>query len=111
MQPRNFVPALASGAIVGAALGIVAIVLLNIAFGATLTVGSLIFAAAVGAVAGLVLGPLMTVLPRADGARDASAPGRWGRRRQDMGRADTPIEGAATRDRARRRSGSLATRR
>jgi hypothetical protein len=104
MQPRKFAPALASGAIVGAAIGIVAIVVLHILLGATLTVGSVIFAAAVGAVAGLVLGPLMTALPRADGARDAAAPGDWGARRRDMGRADAPVESAAARDRVRRRS-------
>jgi hypothetical protein len=46
----------------------------------------------------------MTALPRADGARDAAAPGDWGARRRDMGRADAPVEGAAARDRIRRRS-------
>jgi hypothetical protein len=109
MRPPRFGPALLTGFIVGTAIGILAIVVLHWVFNATLSVASVIFAGGVGGVAGLVLGPLMTALPRADGARDESAPGEWGRRRRDMGRADTPVEGAAARDRVRRRS--LITRR
>lgn len=99
MNAKRFSPALIGGAICGAVLGVVVLLFFHwVLLDATLSPPSAIFAAAVGAIAGLVLGPLLFALPEADGAEDDAI--------HDAGTAHATVEGGeaeANRSRRRRR--------
>jgi len=99
MNAKRFLPALIGGAICGAVLGVAVLLFFHwVLLNATLNPPSAIFAAGVGAVAGLVLAPLLFALPEADGAEDDAT--------HDAGTAHATVEGgeAEANRRSRRRT-------
>jgi hypothetical protein len=98
MNAKRFSPALIGGALGGAVLGVAVLLFFHwVLLNATLNPPSAIFAAGVGAIAGLVLSPLLFALPEADGADDEAT--------HDAGVAHATVEGgeAEARRRTRRR--------
>jgi hypothetical protein len=97
MNARRFAPALIGGALCGAVLGVAVLLFFHWVFlDATLNPASAIFAGGVGAIAGLVLAPLLFALPEADGAEDEAT--------HDAGTAHATVEGGEAEAGRRRRS-------